>query len=75
MDAHAEHHLRLGACGRRGRPLGARLGVEHDAHCEAMRAGPIGDPCHIVRDLDVEGDGIGTRRGELLEVMHGVVDH
>ncbi len=35
----------------------------------------VGDARGVGRDLDVERDGVRTRRGELLEVMRGVVDH
>ena len=59
-----------------GGPLRARLGVERDADAEPERArARRRRAAGSARDLDVEGDRVRARRGELLEVVGGVVDH
>ena len=75
MDAHAEDDVGASLARRRGSRVDAGLGVECEADREAVHAGARRDRRGVVGDLDVEGDRVGARGGELLEVVGGIVDH
>ena len=74
VDRHAEADVRAEVRRLRGH-LDLRARVERDARLEAVRA-CLGDHRRdVVHGLDVEGDAVGARLGELREVVRRVVDH
>src|SRR5829696_1389368 len=74
IDRHAEADV--GALIRRlGGDFHGGAGVEGDPHLEPVLPRPRHHVTHVLHRLDVEGDAVPTRLGDLLEVMRRVVDH
>ena len=74
VDRHAE--AEIGALvGGLGSHLDRRLGTEGDPDLEPVLARAGDHVADVVHSLDVEGDAVAARLGDLLEVVRRVVDH